>query len=144
MHCTAIVHVCHWSCTTRTDCKRSYDESVKLWDLRSLRQPTAHYQLGGGVWRIRHVHNSLLRDTSGENRDEQSLVLAVGCASNHFKLMSLTAQSLHQLVEHRHTDLQASPHDTLAYGIDWCRAVPDLYVTCSFYDKIYSVWKATC
>jgi hypothetical protein len=85
-----------------------------------------------------------MRDTSGENRDEQSLVLAVGCASNHFKLMSLTAQSLHQLVEHRHTDLQASPHDTLAYGIDWCHAVPDLYVTCSFYDKIYSVWKATC
>lgn len=125
----------------------SYDESIKLWDLRSLRQPTAQHQLGGGVWRIRRVHNSLLGDTRDENtvaRGDNSIVLAVGCASNHFKLVQLTAaQTLHQLAEHRHTTLQITPHDTLAYGIDWCRAVPDLYVTCSFYDKIYSVWTAT-
>ncbi len=78
------------------------------------------------------------------NIEQKSIVLAAGCASNHFKLLQLTAaRTFQQLVEHRHTDLQVAPQDTLAYGIDWCRAAPDLYVTCSFYDKIYSVWTAT-
>jgi WD40 repeat protein len=119
----------------------SYDESLALWDLRALRQPSQTHALGGGVWRVKHVANSALPGASTVPTD--ALVLAIGCAANHFQLAGLTTGQLLPLAEHQHKALQATPQDTLAYGIDWCHSQPDLFASCSFYDKIYSVWQAT-
>lgn len=108
----------------------SYDEQLRIWDVRSTSKPVSESSigLGGGVWRIKH-HPSI-----------SGLVLAA-CMHNGFAILKIKDDQA-QVVE------TYDKHGSLAYGADWQRG--DSFVdgkrkssavaTCSFYDQLVRVW----
>ncbi|KAK6151549.1 hypothetical protein DH2020_014184 [Rehmannia glutinosa] len=109
----------------------SYDECLRVWDVRSTSKPVNESSicLGGGVWRIKH-HPSI-----------QGLVLTA-CMHNGFAIVKFEGDQA-DVVE------TYEKHGSLAYGADWQRG--DVIVggrrkssaiaTCSFYDRLLRVWK---
>eukprot|EP00622_Pseudochattonella_farcimen_P003684 FR738909.1.p1 GENE.FR738909.1~~FR738909.1.p1 ORF type:complete len:192 (-),score=5.44 FR738909.1:120-695(-) len=110
----------------------SYDESVRMWDIRSLKTPISCTQVGGGVWRLKwHPTRSL-----------------IGVAAMHGGAHLLNVANI------------ADPclvgsyleHESMAYGIDWCftdiQSPPSsislerpLMASCSFYDSALHLWR---
>ncbi|PON72223.1 Guanine nucleotide-binding protein, beta subunit [Parasponia andersonii] len=109
----------------------SYDENLRLWDLRSISKPVneASLGLGGGVWRIKH-HPFV-----------PGLVLSA-CMHNGFAIVKFKGGEAE--VTERYSN-----HESLAYGADWHRGEPvhggerksSLVATCSFYDRLLRIWK---
>lgn len=109
----------------------SYDETLLLWDTRSMTTPLKEAHLGGGIWRIKW-------------NTEHSDLLATACMHNGFQLV------------HCHLDSSTEPevvceyqqHKSLAYGIDWTplHSGSDVLTlaSCSFYDHSMHVWSASC
>ncbi|XP_011181729.2 diphthine methyltransferase-like [Zeugodacus cucurbitae] len=101
----------------------SYDEYLRTFDTRSMKQPLGELNLGGGIWRLKI--DPLKRD----------LILAA-CMYHNFSIVQLNAGQLEapKLVGEYYE------HKSICYGADWCREVVDggnnnLYTaTCSFYD----------
>ncbi|KAL2935957.1 Diphthine methyltransferase-like protein [Bienertia sinuspersici] len=108
----------------------SYDERLRVWDVRSISKPVneASISLGGGVWRIKY--HPFVKD----------LVLAA-CMHNGFSIVKINNEILEVIETY-------NKHDSLAYGADWQRSVPDqegkrednAVATCSFYDRLLRVW----
>ncbi|KAF8390446.1 hypothetical protein HHK36_024972 [Tetracentron sinense] len=108
----------------------SYDEYLRLWDLRSMSKPVNQNSicLGGGVWRIKH-HPFV-----------PGMILAA-CMHNGFAVVRIRGEEA-ELVE------TYSKHDSLAYGADWERGdlckesgrKSSMVATCSFYDRLLRVW----
>ncbi|XP_042499300.1 diphthine methyltransferase [Macadamia integrifolia] len=110
----------------------SYDEYLRVWDLRSISKPLNENAicLGGGVWRIKQ-HPSV-----------SDLILAA-CMHNGFAIVKVRGESA-ELVE------TYVKHDSLAYGADWqcggsCdgsgrRIWSSTVATCSFYDRLLRIW----
>ena len=102
----------------------SYDERLRVWDLRSTRRPlaTTCIDAGGGVWRLRW---------HPERRD----LLLTACMHAGFKV--LPAEGGEPLCEY-------TRHESLAYGVDWQpasgRSDTMLVATCSFYDRALHMW----
>ena len=112
-------------------CSGSYDESIIVWDNRTMKQPLSEFQTGGGVWRLKwHPHG---KDT-----------LLAACMHNGYKIINydndLTKPFLKTSYE---------KHESLAYGVDWCLDYEQqnenkdetVFASCSFYDKLLTVWK---
>nr|KJB37080.1 hypothetical protein B456_006G188700 [Gossypium raimondii] len=106
----------------------SYDEYLRVWDLRCISRPVNETSvcLGGGVWRIKH-HPFV-----------SGLVLAA-CMHNGFAIVKIGDEKP-EVVE------AYSQHGSLAYGADWQRAklLPrgsTIVATCSFYDRLLRVWR---
>ncbi|KAG8484111.1 hypothetical protein CXB51_022979 [Gossypium anomalum] len=106
----------------------SYDEYLRVWDLRCISRPVNETSicLGGGVWRIKH-HPFV-----------SGLVLAA-CMHNGFAIVKIGDEKP-EVVE------AYSQHGSLAYGADWQRAklLPGgstIVATCSFYDRLLRVWR---
>ncbi|ONK66230.1 uncharacterized protein A4U43_C06F5570 [Asparagus officinalis] len=109
----------------------SYDEFLRVWDLRSMSKPVSKYSLclGGGVWRLKN-HPSI-----------EGLVLAA-CMHNGFAIVRVGDES---------ADIMESytKHESLAYGADWQRTEcvqasterGSFVATCSFYDQLLRIWK---
>ncbi|XP_071722796.1 uncharacterized protein [Rutidosis leptorrhynchoides] len=102
----------------------SYDEILRVWDVRSTSKPVNESSicLGGGVWRIKyhpHVQGSVL----------------AACMHNGFAIVKIGDKEA-QVVE------TYSKHDSLAYGADWQKGERNTSViaTCSFYDKLLRIW----
>lgn len=113
----------------------SYDEKVRLWDTRNLRQPTFELGCGGGVWRLKW------------HPEDASLALAA-CMHGGFKVMRLDGShaSDGELPSMREVAAYGE-HGTgqeLAYGADWAYPGPHadtaLAGTCSFYDHALHLW----
>lgn len=108
----------------------SYDECLRIWDVRSTSTPVieSSISLGGGVWRIKH-HPSI-----------PGLVLTA-CMHNGFAIVKFRGGEA-EIVE------TYKKHDSLAYGADWQRGDPfaggrrtgRAVATCSFYDRLLRVW----
>lgn len=108
----------------------SYDECLRIWDVRSTSLPVIESSigLGGGVWRIKH-HPSI-----------PGLVLTA-CMHNGFGIVKFGGDQV-RVVE------TYNKHGSLAYGADWQRGdrVADgkrtsvAVATCSFYDRLLRVW----
>ncbi|XP_057861105.1 uncharacterized protein LOC131069599 isoform X2 [Cryptomeria japonica] len=79
----------------------SYDECLRLWDLRLMERPVMQESigLGGGVWKLK-FHPSI-----------GNLVLAA-CMHNGFAVVRLTNDGMKIVDEYK-------GHDSLAYGADW-------------------------
>ena len=98
----------------------SYDEHVRVWDIRNMKYSQESWHVGGGVWRIKPHH------------DNPDLVL-VAAMHDGFKVLDKGKV----IKEFR-------DHESLAYGADWVTGWPNKAVTfvatCSFYDKMFKVW----
>ncbi|BBN10762.1 diphthine methyl ester acylhydrolase [Marchantia polymorpha subsp. ruderalis] len=79
----------------------SYDEHVRLWDLRMLHKPVvqAELGLGGGVWRLKWHHS-----------DSQLLLAA--CMHNGFAVARVGDDEIEVLERYEE-------HNSLAYGGSW-------------------------
>lgn len=110
----------------------SYDEFLRVWDVRSTSKPVCERSLclGGGVWRIKyHPYMS-------------NFVLAA-CMHNGFAIASIEEQNVHVVEKY-------CKHESLAYGADWQKGEMNmqgiwnkglLVATCSFYDRLLRVWQ---
>ncbi|EGG23504.1 WD40 repeat-containing protein [Cavenderia fasciculata] len=105
----------------------SYDEKLRIWDLRSMRAPLSITDsLGGGVWRVKwHPTDS--------NR------LVTACMSGGFHIVHYENDDYSSpTVQHSYN----GDHKSIAYGVDWSSLIDDQYIgCCSFYDKYLSIWK---
>lgn len=110
----------------------SYDEFLRIWDLRSTSKPVSKtsLRLGGGVWRIKH-HPFI-----------PGIILAA-CMHNGFSVVRVGDETA-AVVE------SYAKHESLAYGADWQKAErmegkrDSLVATCSFYDRLLRIWKPEC
>lgn len=112
-------------------CSGSYDELVYVWDNRTMKRPISEIATGGGVWRLKwHPH--------GKDR------LLAACMHNGYKVIDF----LNELNEPS-IILSYDKHESLAYGVDWCLdpiqsghcSKETIFASCSFYDKLLTVWK---
>lgn len=113
-------------------CSGSYDDIVRMWDVRSAAKPVemAHVGTGGGVWRLKwHPNNPEC--------------LLAACMYAGFAILNSG-----KLVESGDGGLQLVeryPYQPgLAYGADWCRQTGEdgtsVAATCSFYDRLLHLW----
>ncbi|EOA14419.1 hypothetical protein CARUB_v10027621mg [Capsella rubella] len=103
----------------------SYDETLRVWDTRSVSRPVnvTSLSLGGGVWRIKH-HPSL------------SGVVLAACMHNGFAVVKVSDEKGEVLESY-------NKHHSLAYGADWYRGKlqkQSVVATCSFYDRLLRLW----
>jgi WD40 repeat protein len=104
----------------------SFDERVRLWDLRSVRRPVESLRMAGGVWRLRP-------------HPRRSGVFAVACMHGGAAVLAVAADGTMSA----HSPFTA--HQTLCYGIDWLNgadATAAEIVSCSFYDNLVCAWTA--
>jgi len=111
--------------TANTIAVGSYDETLCLWDTRSMKLPMTKISLGGGIWRVKW-------------HPRETNLLLVACMRAGFKVVN--ANPTHSPVvvaSHRSDECEA-----LAYGIDWCFSnnFPKTAAVCSFYDRHVSLW----
>jgi len=119
----------------------SYDEYVRLWDLRSLKAPVSTCAVGGGVWRLKwHPSHP---------------IIAVAAMHNGAHLLDISDQAAPVVA-----GASYMRHGSMAYGIDWCHSDPTalaaaeteeerhagnhrpLLASCSFYDSALHMWRA--
>ncbi|XP_059059171.1 diphthine methyltransferase isoform X1 [Achroia grisella] len=92
----------------------SYDEKVRLWDARNLKQCVTETDVNGGVWRLKfHPY----KPTS----------ILAACMYGGFRILLLEEQAITVVCEYL-------GHDSIAYGADWQYSEDSLVATCSFYD----------
>jgi diphthamide biosynthesis protein 7 len=111
----------------------SYDESLRLWDVRSIKQPVHSFSTGGGVWRIKpHPQNP-------------SLVLLANMYSG-FK--AVTADPASGIEETKWVLNHGEGPTPLSYACDWQCNLPNgpqrncnLFSTCTFYTKTLCLYK---
>lgn len=132
----------------------SYDEKVRVWDSRSLRDPLSTTPTGGGVWRLKWHPNP----------SKGNLLLAA-CMHAGVRVLSMGVGPSDPLVS---GELEPSPaelekgsideggrvvatytrHESMAYGVDWCRLSSSLQcpqaviASCSFYDSLLCLWSS--
>lgn len=143
-------------------CTGSYDDVVRLWDVRFCDKPrlVTHTKLGGGSWRARwHPHERRIavaamdggavvldwdgREVVTEKKGvEAELRSSSKQSSNDDDDVSVTIVSTEFKVACTYDG-----HCSIAYGADWGwrggdgnGREPDVVVSCSFYDKGLQVW----
>lgn len=113
----------------------SYDETVCMWDKRSLKRPLLQSDpLGGGIWRLKWHPNP----------DHQTKVIAAAMYDG-FKILDVddNCPSIDVVCEYKE-------HKSIAYGVDWCfpteirkETAQEYHIcSCSFYDHALKFWKA--
>ncbi|KAL1530568.1 hypothetical protein AB1Y20_001469 [Prymnesium parvum] len=108
----------------------SYDERVRLWDSRLLRQPLEEMSCGGGVWRLKW-------------HPTRSELLLAACMHAGFCVISSPCDGgMHVVAEYTAHGTGAA----LAYGADWSHATTSAQgglaaATASFYDKLLHTWE---
>lgn len=103
----------------------SYDEKVRVWDCRSMRQPLKCASVGGGVWRLKW-----------DPWDTQLLLVAAMYNGYH-------------ILDANHSDINEIPvvmsfmeHKSILYGVDWSYCKKENQVTiasASFYDHLLCI-----
>ena len=105
----------------------SYDERVRLWDVRHMHAPvcTATLACGGGVWRLAW-------------HPTESDTLLAACMQAGFAVIRRGAVALRYCA-----GAAAGDHGSLGYGVAWCSLLGGARaaVTCSFYDRSVHVWR---
>lgn len=125
----------------------SYDEHLRLFDARNVKQPLRKVHVGGGIWRTKW-HPDVARKSD----------VLLACMHGGFNVVnfgeSLTAIGAHDswsygLEEEDSTiTTRFDKHESIAYGVDWSRQKIDslggksVISSCSFYDHLLHMWHA--
>lgn len=104
----------------------AYDNSVALWDKRSLRRPVCNGNLGGGVWRVRWATHS---------QNPNRLWAACMYAGFHAFDIGVEGFNLREVSNSAFT----APTNSIAYGLSVHPTLP-LLGTCTFYDACFKLW----
>ncbi|SJL05602.1 related to WD repeat-containing protein 85 homolog [Armillaria ostoyae] len=115
----------------------SYDNLVRLFDIRKPSVPISQIDVGGGAWRVKW-HPSSTRKND----------LLVACMHDGFKIVSfdhlLSDDSLRTNTGNGRIIKRFDEHESLAYGVDWSYATPEgdqtMIASCSFYDHLLHTW----
>ena len=141
----------------------SYDESVKVYDMRKLSTAVAHMPtVGGGVWRLKwHPtlrHRILIGAMHGGCR-----IVDIGggvCGGNDdgnrvSSSSSFSSSSSEEEIRNMHIVKEFTEHKSMAYGADWIHNdklgnhpektasihTSSAAASCSFYDRQVFIWK---
>jgi diphthamide biosynthesis protein 7 len=109
-------------------CTGSYDERVRIWDMRMGGAPVCMSECRGpgGVWRVKWHPNSSDNISNG-------MMMLGACMQGGF-IVAIVEEGKVKVVEEY-------PHQkSLAYGCDWCRREP-VVATVSFYDRLLHLWQ---
>lgn len=134
-------------------CSGSYDESVRVWDARALRDPVSTTATGGGLWRLKwHPDPARGNLLLAACMHAGVRVLNTGCGSKDPGIPG--ADGAHpSIVAQRRRDgaeeiiAEYTRHESMAYGADWCRLPTSLrseravVASCSFYDSLLCLWR---
>jgi len=114
----------------------SYDNTVRLFDVRKPLVPLIQADVGGGAWRVKW-HPSPERKTD----------LLVACMHDGFKVVRFGLGSESES-SGKQWDVakRFDEHDSLAYGVDWSFARGSIggdtsIASCSFYDHKLHLWR---
>lgn len=97
-----------------------------------MRQPLLSHGVGGGVWRIKW------------HPTDPNRILIAGMHNGFFVLdlqgtgKGAEAEGYEGL--RLETSVEYKKHESLAYGVDWCRSLQNMIVSCSFYDNLVTSW----
>ena len=119
----------------------SYDDSVRIFDIRHPLRPLLSVDVGGGAWRVKW-HPNL----------ERKQDLLVACMHDGFKVVRLHDSVIGMSsVEKEPVDdkwdvtTRFDEHTSLAYGADWkygsAGDESTLIASCSFYDHTMHLWR---
>lgn len=119
----------------------SYDEHVRLYDIRMLQEPLCKVHVGGGVWRIKW--HPLCR-LGGNGKNNKLLVAAMHGGCSVIDCNELTNASQSSDVSAR-VVLSFTEHKSMAYGADWIwfndqSELREVAASCSFYDRQAFLW----
>nr|GMC75688.1 diphthine methyltransferase homolog [Ipomoea batatas] len=109
----------------------SYDEHLRIWDVRSISRPVNEksISLHGGVWRIKY-------------HPVVPGIVLTACMHNGFAVVNVERDEPEVMETYK-------KHGSLAYGADWQRGSLCMegkrentaIATCSFYDRLLHIWK---
>ena len=118
----------------------SYDNTVRLFDMRKPLVPLTQVDVGGGAWRVKW-HPSPARKND----------LLVACMHDGFKVVRFNDGNAGDIVDFSEGQggirTRFDQHTSLAYGVDWSHAQDGnsddtLVASCSFYDHTLHLWRA--
>ncbi|CAN8064457.1 unnamed protein product [Agarophyton chilense] len=102
-----------------------YDDTIRIWDLRSSRRCVEELNVGGGVWRVKF-----------HPRDQDCILVAA--MYDGFKALNLIAGSHLQMIA------RFEAHKSIAYGASWLPSLDSkdelVAITGSFYDQAVHLW----
>ncbi len=122
-------------------CSGSYDEYIRLWDMRKMnsKEPLCSLHVGGGVWRVKwHPTDNgriLVGAMHGGCRAVDVPVLrSQTCLSENSDECDL---KWHMTIEKEFLE-----HKSMAYGADWIHRKDshEAAASCSFYDRQAFIW----
>ncbi|XP_011503192.1 PREDICTED: diphthine methyltransferase [Ceratosolen solmsi marchali] len=116
----------------------SYDELLRIWDLRNLRKPVTAINLHGGIWRLKWD-------------PYESKHLLAACMYNGFFIVNCNDLKIPKIIA------EYKEHKSIAYGCDWSYLKKHcdpkkkslinenvmLVGTCSFYDHVLKLSSVT-
>ena len=116
----------------------SYDEYVRLYDCRMLKEPFWKVHVGGGVWRIKW------HPLCSKNCENTEKLLV---ASMHGGCRVIQCNDLHNSSEMPSAEVVSSftEHKSMVYGADWVLfdkqdSIREVAATCTFYDRQAYLW----
>ena len=124
-------------------CAGSYDESIRLWDMRKMdsTEPLCSLNVGGGVWRVKwhptDYHKILVGAMHGGCRVVEVPILSnlaqQALTDDDANLKEWTLRIQKEFVEHK----------SMAYGADWIHSEGshEAAASCSFYDRQAFIWE---
>ena len=104
----------------------SYDEILRLWDTRNMKNSVTDTKIGGGLWRLRSHYN------------KGNPLLLASCMHEGFKIVNGDPTKPTKILA------TYDEHQSLAYGADWIKE-PDVkgfhtIASVSFYDHLLCLW----
>lgn len=121
----------------------SYDEFVRMYDIRKMDRPLAKVAVGGGVWRIKWHPSCWDDEQPGGCCGGKLLVAAMHGGCRVIDIPALDARRSDGDADDVEVLSVFTAHESMAYGADWIcfgRSVHDAVASCSFYDRKAFIW----